>query len=196
MYDTAISPYTYTGSENIDITDNQISLTFPLKINDEVVLNPRLNVYFELYAGTSGFTFLQNIVDGSQPIAIFNSLDKSVEFFGDLDIPNFYNKTEIDAIGDELSSLILNTYTKTEVDNLLTNINLTGSENIDITNNQISLTYPLKINNEAFLNPRVNGYFEIYAAPNGISILQHISDGSQPIAIFNSLDKSVEFFGI
>ena len=26
MYDTAISPYTYTGSENIDITDNQISL--------------------------------------------------------------------------------------------------------------------------------------------------------------------------
>ena len=31
MYGTAISPYTYTGSENIDITDNQISLTFPLK---------------------------------------------------------------------------------------------------------------------------------------------------------------------
>ena len=43
MYDTAISPYTYTGSENIDITYNQSSLTFPLKINDEVVLNPRLN---------------------------------------------------------------------------------------------------------------------------------------------------------
>ena len=46
-----------------------------------------------------------------------------------------------------------------------------------------------------FLNPRVNVYFEMYAAPNGISILQHISDGSQPIAIFNSLSKSVEFFG-
>ena len=43
MYDTAISPYTYTGSENIDITYNQSSLIFPLKINDEVVLNPRLN---------------------------------------------------------------------------------------------------------------------------------------------------------
>ena len=115
--------------------------------------------------------------------------------FGDLDIPNFYNKTEIGATGDELSSLFVNTYTKTEVYNLITNIDLTGSENIDISNNQISLTYPLQINNEAFLNPRVNGYFEMYAAPNGISILQHISDGSQPIAMFNSLDKSVEFFG-
>ena len=49
-----------------------------------------------MYAGTSGITFLQNTVDGSQPIAIFNSLDKSVEFLGDLDIPNFYNKTEVD----------------------------------------------------------------------------------------------------
>ena len=29
MYDTAISPYTYTGSENINITNNEISLTFP-----------------------------------------------------------------------------------------------------------------------------------------------------------------------
>ena len=41
-----------------------------------------------------------------------------------------FRKTEIDAIGDELSSLFLNTYTKTEVDILLTVINLTGSENI------------------------------------------------------------------
>ena len=94
--------------------------------------------------------FLQSIVGGSQPIAMFNALDKSVEFFGDLDIPNCYNKTEIDAIDDELSSLILNTYTKTEIDNSLTNINLTGSEDMDINNNQISLTYLLKINNEAF----------------------------------------------
>ena len=100
----------YTGSGNIDITNNEISLDFPLKINDEIVFNPRVNGYFEMYAGTSDFTFLQNIVDGSQPIAIFKSLDKSVEFFGDLDIPNFYNKTEIDAVGDELSALILNTY--------------------------------------------------------------------------------------
>ena len=58
------------------------------------------NVYFELNAGASGFAFLQNIVDGPQPIAIFNSLNKSVESFGDLGMPNFYNKNEIDAIDD------------------------------------------------------------------------------------------------
>ena len=81
MYGTAISPYTYTGSGDIDITDNQISLKFHIKVNDEVVLNPRVNCYFELYAGTSGITFLQNIVDGFQPTAIFNSLCKS-GFFG------------------------------------------------------------------------------------------------------------------
>ena len=60
----------YTGSETIDITDNQISLKFPLNINDEIVLNPMLNECFELHAGTPGFSFLQNIVDGSRPIAI------------------------------------------------------------------------------------------------------------------------------
>ena len=37
----------------------------------------------------------------------------------------FYNKTEVDAIGDELSALILNTYTKPEVEALISNINLT-----------------------------------------------------------------------
>ena len=41
-----------------------------------------------------------------------------------MDIPNFYNKTEIDAIGDELPALISNTYTKTEVEALIYNIKL------------------------------------------------------------------------
>ena len=91
-----------------------------MEINGEIVLNPRLNGYFELYAGASGFTLLQNIVDGSQPTAMFNSLGKSVESFGDLAIPNFYNTFEIDAIGDELSALTLNAYTKTEVGNSIT----------------------------------------------------------------------------
>ena len=31
IYDTETFPYNYTGSENIDITDNQTSLNFPLK---------------------------------------------------------------------------------------------------------------------------------------------------------------------
>ena len=126
IYDTSVFPYPYTGSENIDIPNHEISLTFPLKVNGEIVLNPRLNNYFESYAGTSGFTLLQNIVDGSQPMAIFNSLDESVEFFGDLDIPNLYHKSEIDAIGDELSALVLNTYTEIEVGALMPNIHLVG----------------------------------------------------------------------
>ena len=105
IYDTGSSPAAYTGGENIDITNNEISLNLPLKVNDEICLNPRLNGYFEMYAGTSGFSFLQNIVDGSQPIAIFKSLDNSVEFFGDLYIPNLYNKNEIDAIDDEFISI-------------------------------------------------------------------------------------------
>ena len=52
-----MSSHAYTGSENIDITDNQITLKFPIKINDEIVLNPRLNEYVELHAGTSCFHF-------------------------------------------------------------------------------------------------------------------------------------------
>ena len=36
-----------------------------------------------------------------------------------------FTKTEIDATGDELSALILNTYTKTEAEALISNINLT-----------------------------------------------------------------------
>ena len=44
----------------------------------------------------NGISFLQHIVDGSQPIAIFNSLDKSVELFRYLNLLNFNNKTEMD----------------------------------------------------------------------------------------------------
>ena len=174
IYDTGTNSSTYTGSENIDITaNNEIQLNFPLKINDEPFLNPRVNGYYDIYSAPNGISLLQHSSVGSQPIAIFNSLDESVDFFGDLAIPNHCNKTEVDSL-----------------------LAYTGSENIDITaNNGFSLKFPLTVNNEPFLNPRVNGYCEMYAAPNGISLLQHSSDGSQPIAIFNSLDKSVEFFG-
>ena len=78
MYDTGISSHTYTGNEHIDITANQISLKFHIEINGGIVLNPMLNGWFELHAGTSGFSFLQNIVTGSQPIANFNSLGTSM----------------------------------------------------------------------------------------------------------------------
>ena len=90
-----------------------------------MLLNPRVNYYFEIYSAPTCISFLQHNSDGSQPIAIFNSLDKSVEFFGDLDILKFYNQTEVGAIVDGFSALILNTYIKPEVEALLPNTNLT-----------------------------------------------------------------------
>ena len=41
IYDTHVNPFSYTGSEHIDITNNQVSLKNPLQINNEIVLNPR-----------------------------------------------------------------------------------------------------------------------------------------------------------
>ena len=58
IYDAAVSPHTYTGSENNDMTDNQISLNSPLEINDEVILNPRNydGAVFEMSPGTDYFS--------------------------------------------------------------------------------------------------------------------------------------------
>ena len=113
---------------------------------------------------------------------------KAIEFIA----PNIYNKTEIDTLFENID--LSNYYGKTEVDTLLTNTNLTGSENIDITNNQIPLTFPLKVNGETVINPRAYGIqFEMYAATSGFAFLQNQQDGAQPIAMFNSLDKSVDF---
>ena len=55
---TTIANQTYTSSENMDITNNKISLNVQIKINDEIVMHPRAyGIPFEMYAGTSGFVF-------------------------------------------------------------------------------------------------------------------------------------------
>ena len=61
IYDTYIMPFSYTGSEHIDITDNQISLNFPIRIYDENVLNPRAydGAVFEIISGTDNFGSIQ-----------------------------------------------------------------------------------------------------------------------------------------
>ena len=148
-----------------------------MTINDETFLNPRVNNYFEIYPAPNCISFLQHNSDGSQPIAVFNSLDKSVEFFGDIDIPNRYNKTELDSllaninlsdyynqtemdlivsnidlsnyytkseiddINNELSNLILNTYTKTEADTLLFNSSSQPFSAISLINLELGLNY-------------------------------------------------------
>ena len=208
IYGTETSPYNYTGGENIYITYNQISLNFPLKINDETVMHPRNydGAAFQMNSGTCNFTFLQNTIHGSAPIAQFYASTKTCTFHGDCEIPNMYNKssvyllianicsdtyaktdnifeipkiramianfhivadavffydgimeshfefiapnlynkTEIDTLFENID--LSSYYGKTEVDTLLMNTNLNGSANLDITNNQISSTFPLNVN--------------------------------------------------
>ena len=73
IYDTGIIPFSYTGSNDIDITDNQISLNLPIKISNEIDLNPRAydGAVFEIIAGTDSFAFRQNPLHGGKPIAYF-----------------------------------------------------------------------------------------------------------------------------
>ena len=82
-----------------------------------------------MYAGTSGFAFLQNQQDGAQAIALFNSLGKSCEFFGDLDIANSYNKSKINSMLTGCSTDLSNYYTRPQVEALISNINLSDYYN-------------------------------------------------------------------
>ena len=78
IYDTDIIPFSYTGSEDIDIVYNQISLSLPIKINDEVVLNPRAydGAVFDMLSGTDNFVVRQNSIHGGTLIAQFNPSTK------------------------------------------------------------------------------------------------------------------------
>ena len=115
IYDTAVSPYSYTGSENIDITDNRISLSFQLKVNGEVILNPRGydGAVFEMRFGTGNFTFLQNAIHGGAPIAQFYSSTNVCTVHGDCHIPSMYNRTSVDIL---IAAISNDAYTTTEID--------------------------------------------------------------------------------
>ena len=118
IYGTAVSPHTYTGSENIDITDNRVLLYFLLKVNDGVVLNPRAydGAVFEMSSGTDDLAFLQNAIHGGAPIAHFYSFKKLCTFHGGCQIPNMYVKTFVDIL---IADIYNDTYTKTETDSTL-----------------------------------------------------------------------------
>ena len=104
MYDTAISPITYTGREHINITDNQISLTFPITINDAIVLNPRAydGAVCDMISGIDMFAFRQNTIHGGAPITQFYSSTKVCTLHGDCQIPNRYNKTSVDLLSADI----------------------------------------------------------------------------------------------
>ena len=89
-----------------------------LKVNNEVVLNPRAydGAVFEMSSGTDNFTFLQNTSHGGAPIAQFYSSTKLCTFHGVCQIPNMYNKT---SVGTLITNIHNDTYTKTETDSTL-----------------------------------------------------------------------------
>ena len=197
IYDIPIEPVTYTGSENMYITTIQILLIFTIKINGGIVMHPRSGgrgvCIFKCMLGLHAL-FLQNINDGAQPIAIFNSLDQSCEFFWDADTPNSYDRNSIDNLIATI--YVSNHYNKTEIYTIVADQTHTGSENIGITNNQISLNCPMKINDEIVMHPRAYGIqFDMYAGTSGFASSQNQQDGGQPIAVFNSLGRSCELFG-
>ena len=68
IYDTNIQPFTYTGSESLGTTNNQVSLKPPIKITDEIVLHPRAyGIQFEMHAGTSGLVFYKTLMMEDKP---------------------------------------------------------------------------------------------------------------------------------
>ena len=151
-----ITPFTYTGSENIDIPDNQISLTCVYdKIETDGVDNEFSTLVLNAYAKTR----IQA-----------NCFDKN-QVFEDI-ASNYYHKVTVDSL---LPSQSINF----------------SSENINITNKQISSNSPLKVNCGIVMNPRSGGIcFEIYSGTARAFLLQGTVDGGQPLFTLNSLDRS------
>ena len=125
IYDTNAQPFVYTGSENIDITDNQLSLSFPIKINNEIVLNPRAydNAVFEMISGNCNFVFLQNTTHGGQPISQFYSSTTVCTCHCDCEIPHMYNKATADIL---IADIYNDIYIITESDTLISTIDLSN----------------------------------------------------------------------
>ena len=75
-----------------------------------------------LIADIYKYTFIKTGID-----TLISNLDLSNYYikaeigtlFSNIDLSNYYTKSEVDDIANDLSTLILNTYTKTEVDTFL-----------------------------------------------------------------------------
>ena len=60
--DSLLANQIYTGSENNDITNTQISLNFPITENDEIVMNPRSGgVDLNFMLGHQGLCFYRTL---------------------------------------------------------------------------------------------------------------------------------------
>ena len=96
-----------------------------MKIHDGIILNPRAydGAVFEMISDAYNFAFMQNTIHGGQPIAQFYSSTKVCTFHGGCQIPNKYNKTFVDIL---IANIYNDTYIKTGIDTLLSNIALSN----------------------------------------------------------------------
>ena len=76
-----------------------------------------------MISGNDNFAVRQNTMHAGQPIAQFYSSTKVCTFHGDCQIPNMYNKTYVDILTADIYN---DTYIKTEIDTLISNIDLSN----------------------------------------------------------------------
>ena len=75
-----------------------------------------------LIAGIYGDTYIKTEIDtfiSNMDLSNYYIKAEVDTLFSNIDLSSYYTKSGVDDIGNELSTLILNTYTKTEVDTLL-----------------------------------------------------------------------------
>jgi len=137
----ASNNYYTTGNDNIifiKIGSNKILLldyTYHINRNifqyytiNENVLNP-FKLEYILNNGSNEYTIHQVYIANSY-IGTITELSQVflAMYDSEVIIKDYYTKSEIDELDNELSNMILNTYTKTETDNLLDNINISDKQ--------------------------------------------------------------------
>ena len=104
------------------------------------MLNPRAydNAVVGMICGTDDFAIRQNPIRGGQPVAQFYSSTKACTFHGDCEIPNMYNKTDVDIV---IADICNDIYIETEIDTSFPNIDLSNyytKPEVDDTDNELS----------------------------------------------------------
>ena len=119
--------------------------------------------------------------------------------FSNIDLSNYYSKTEADDIGNGLSTLILNTYTKTEIDTQLTDYtSITYLQDNYMTT--LSITEAL-MNNYASITLLVDNFYDKAYLYNQFSLkadesepTEHVTTAYLTTKHTNSVDLSTDSY--
>ena len=124
---------------------------------------------FQLNSGTDKFTFLQNTIHGSAPIAQFYSSTKLCTLHGDCEIPNMYKKKYyVDLL---IADIYSDTYTKTD--------NIFQIQKI----RAMSANFPITADAVFFYDGIMESHFE-FIAPN-------IYNKTEIDTLFENIDKQL-----